>query len=149
MPGSKRRWPLEPIEQYVERLNTTVFTLATGNGLGEDRAKRIERVIREAKANGGLLTTTGMDSVCIDGLGKHPSEIYGELYFSSEMDPPRLGRKPCERCGGEKSSGNKHLCTACQLKDESRTCACGCGEPVATSRSLYADRSHQFRVRAA
>ena len=148
MPGSKRRWPIEPMTEYLDRTGKVIMTIAQQRGADRARADKIDSLYRDGVKT-GKLTTTGMDTICIDGLGIHPVEVYGPLYYSTEMDSPRVERKPCERCGGEKSSGDKHLCRECQRRDKNRTCACGCGEPVATPRSLYADRSQQFRVRAA
>ena len=111
------------MERYVNRLDQGIEGLAVSRGMSENRAKKYGILYRDAKKFGAF-TLKGMDLLCCDVLWVHPLVVYGDLYWSIEMDTRAM--KPCQRCQGPKTLGNKRLCDPCKEADQ--VCACGCGE---------------------
>lgn len=148
------KWPLEPVLAALEQFPEGIQSLAMKRGASQERAAQIANAFLRAEKRVGSLTLRMADVMCIDVLGVHPYQIYGELWFSPEMDEPvgevyRKDLKPCWDCGGPKEHGldQKHFCAACHEKRWA--CACGCGERKSSEGAKYAHRSHQFRKAAA
>ena len=79
----RRFWmlPIDPIEEYVEaRGGLGPIMHKRGLRHGEPVYARVERAYGMAKASGEL-TITAADSICIDGLGKHPVAIYKDMWW--------------------------------------------------------------------
>lgn len=61
--------PVTPLAEYVERRQTRL-------------PKKLSEALRRAK-HAGTLTVSCADEICIDGLGCHPADIYGEEFFTA------------------------------------------------------------------
>ena len=66
------RLPVEPVDEYVRR-NKIVIGAMKHKPLQSARKK-------------GWFTVTGADAFCIDVLGIHPAQIYGDLFFTAGLE---------------------------------------------------------------
>lgn len=70
-PNARERLPLEPLLAAIQ---------ARGIELG--RSHRLaEKALSRAKSEGGQITYTAADRICINVLGEHPAAIYGEDWW--------------------------------------------------------------------
>lgn len=145
MSGARKKWPIGPLEAAVQSTGKCVHRLALENGLSVSRAVSFADMFERGRAEGSL-TLYAMDSLCIEVLRKHPMEVYGDEYLNPKYDSPIL-KKPCIRCGGEKGPGSDQWkCGSCV--EAAKWCACGCGQPTASTKARYAHKSHAYRKAA-
>lgn len=140
MSSPKKVWPIGPITNALTHFGgKTVHDLAIANGADFHKADRLQDLYRTGERD-GFLTLKAMDSICIDGLGMHPIEVYGAAeYFNPTYDTSRT-LKPCRKCGGPKSFGDTSYCSSCV--EEAKFCKDGCG-------TYKGDREDYFKIKYA
>lgn len=137
MSSAKKKWPMGPLQRAIDTACIveqvpTIHSLASSRGYNTRDAEKAAETYRTGVRE-GLVTLRTVDQFCIDLLGVHPIEVYGDDYFNPEYDCLSVG-KPCRSCGGPKEEGRLHLCEACSTRD----CACGCGQPTRQDRKYVA-----------